>query len=361
MTKKYFLIIFFVIFSSFLGSYLFLHENKSTPADGIRLPADNSVRLISDSEKPGVIEDLSNSQYITSLRQPVKNESISQVFLDAMLLLEETPRLIKNSMLADAAIEKSFLFADVPQNQLTPILPLDGSGSPILYGNIREAEPLDLDGKPVRWQLSSSFLAGLSPPRQWLILKNEPPPKRDTARISHPRSAKSYRDLVENFARRFNLNVALVMAIIHSESNFSPNLVSHKSAMGLMQLLPSTASDEVHRFLYGKRGQIGFEDLSNPELNIRYGTAYLHILSNRYFFAVKNWEVKEACIIAAYNLGPNRFIKLYGANPEKAAEIINQMTPEEFFADLQNRLPTRETRNYVQKVREMKNHYTSLN
>ena len=65
-----------------------------------------------------------------------------------------------------------------------------------------------------------------------------------------PRSPGQYRELVERFAKRYNLSVELVYAIIHSESDFSPTLVSSKSAMGLMQILPGTASDEVHRFFF---------------------------------------------------------------------------------------------------------------
>ena len=154
--------------------------------------------------------------------------------------------------------------------------------------------------------------------------------------------------------------MALVYAIIHSESDFSPTLVSGKSAMGLMQLLPSTASGEVHRFLYGRRGDVGFDDLRVPEINIRYGTAYLHILLTRYFQNVSDPEAREYCTVAAYNMGPNRFLRLYGATPEEAVARINTMNADELYEDLTRRLPVRETRAYVAKVRRMKHHYAAL-
>ena len=72
--------------------------------------------------------------------------------------------------------------------------------------------------------------------------------------------ASRYKSLVENFSRRYNLSTELVYAIIHSESDFSPTLVSNKSAMGLMQVVPDTANDEVHRYLYGHMGDVGFEE-----------------------------------------------------------------------------------------------------
>lgn len=109
-------------------------------------------------------------------------------------------------------------------------------------------------------------------------------------------------------------------AIIHSESDFSPGLISDKSAMGLMQLLPSTASDEVHRFLYGRPGAVSFNELRVPEINIRYGTAYLHILLTRYFSGVHDPLAREYCAVAAYNMGPNRFLRLYGATNEEAVD-----------------------------------------
>ncbi len=60
-------------------------------------------------------------------------------------------------------------------------------------------------------------------------------------------------------------------------------------------------------FLYGRRGQVSYDELRVPEINIRYGTAYLHILFNRYFQKVTDPVSREYCAIAAYNLGPNRF------------------------------------------------------
>ena len=172
--------------------------------------------------------------------------------------------------------------------------------------------------------------------------------------------ARRYQQLVENFARRYNLSAELVYAIIHSESDFSPTLVSDKSAMGLMQLLPSTASDEVHRFLYGRPGDVSFDELRVPEINIRYGTAYLHILLTRYFQDVSDPLSREYCAVAAYNMGPNRFLRLYGKTGEEAVARINELSAEQLYEDLTARLPVRETRFYGAKVRRMKGQYAEL-
>ncbi len=177
---------------------------------------------------------------------------------------------------------------------------------------------------------------------------------------SLPARAVRYQQLVENFARRYNLSTELVYAIIHSESSFSTTLVSNKSAMGLMQILPDTASGEVHKYLYGHTGDISFDELSVPEVNIRYGTTYLHILLTRYFAGVYDPRAREYCAVAAYNMGPNRFLRLYGKSNEEALEAINAMTAEELYEDLTRRLPVAETRAYVAKVARMKGHYATL-
>lgn len=128
-----------------------------------------------------------------------------------------------------------------------------GDGPARQYG-----DALDARGRPLRWQAAETLLSGYTP-----VNPRPADSGRKAAEEMLPEDAyfdggglfaraRRYQQLVENFARRYNLSAELVYAIIHSESDFSPTLVSDKSAMGLMQLLPSTASDEVHRFLYGR-------------------------------------------------------------------------------------------------------------
>ena len=124
-------------------------------------------------------------------------------------------------------------------------------------------------------------------------------------------------------------------------------------ADGLMQLLPSTASDEVHRFLYGTRGNVGFNELAVPEINIRYGTAYLHILMTRYFQDVRDPVAREYCTVAAYNMGPNRFLRYWGATNAEAVARINSLSVPDLYRRLTVELPVRETRSYVAKVQHM--------
>ena len=268
--------------------------------------------------------------------------------------------------------EPAIAFMGDAQGDFAPLLALDGASAPLLVSNQPRdyGDALDEAGRPLRWMSPRAMLAGYSPKvvRRAAIevLRHGALPDGYVLDIDdsdieklHAR-ARRYQNLVETFARRYNISTELLYAIIHSESDFSPTLVSNKSAMGLMQVVPDTANDEVSRYLYGRMGDVGFEELRVPETNIRYGTTYLHILYTRYFAGVHNPLSREYCIIAAYNMGPNGFLKLYGKSLEEATDKINAMTAEELSRDLATRLPARETRYYLARVQRMKVQYASL-
>ena len=268
--------------------------------------------------------------------------------------------------------EPSLAFSGDAQGDFAPLLALDGVSIPLLVSNQPRdyGDALDAAGLPLRWVTPRAMMAGYSPRvvrraaievlRHGAVFDNFVGDIDDNDMEKLQARARRYQNLVENFSRRYNLSTELVYAIIHSESDFSPTLVSNKSAMGLMQVVPDTANDEVHKYLYGRMGDVGFDDLRVPETNIRYGTTYLHILFTRYFSGVHNPLAREYCAIAAYNMGPNRFLRLYGKTMEEAVDNINSMTVDAFYRDLATRLPARETRFYVARVQRMKAQYASL-
>lgn len=268
--------------------------------------------------------------------------------------------------------EPSLAFSGDAQGEFAPLLALDGASVPLLVSNQPRdyGDALDASGRPLRWVTPRAMMAGYSPRmvrravievlRHGTVFDAFAGDIDDNDMEKLQARARRYQSLVENFSRRYNLSTELVYAIIHSESDFSPTLVSNKSAMGLMQVVPDTANDEVHKYLYGRMGDVGFEDLSVPETNIRYGTTYLHILFTRYFSGVHNPLAREYCAVAAYNMGPNRFLRLYGKTMEEAVDNINAMPVDAFYRDLATRLPARETRFYVARVQRMKAQYASL-
>jgi soluble lytic murein transglycosylase-like protein len=95
-------------------------------------------------------------------------------------------------------------------------------------------------------------------------------------------------------ARRHELDLALVMAVMHVESRFHNFAISPAGAVGLMQILPSTGEELARR--EGVRWR-GSQTLLEPSTNVRLGTAYLRELLDRY-----DGDLWAA--LAAYNWGP---------------------------------------------------------
>jgi soluble lytic murein transglycosylase-like protein len=123
-----------------------------------------------------------------------------------------------------------------------------------------------------------------------------------------PAEINKYDDLISRASEKYNVESALVKAIIKAESNFNHQAVSPKGARGLMQLMPATATS------------LQVRDSFHPENNIEGGVRYL-----RYLLNVFKGDLSLA--LAAYNAG------------EAAVTRNHYSIP-----------PYRETRTYVQRV-----------
>ena len=88
-----------------------------------------------------------------------------------------------------------------------------------------------------------------------------------------------YENIVLGHARNYDLDPALIAAVIYRESGFDPDAVSESGAVGLMQLLPATA-DGIAELTGGN--EFRPDDLYDPELNVRYGAFYLRRLLTKY-------------------------------------------------------------------------------
>ena len=126
------------------------------------------------------------------------------------------------------------------------------------------------------------------------------------ARLDHPLK-KAYDPFVSASAYKHSVPVDLVHSIIQAESNYDPNAVSAKGAVGLMQLMPDTAR------------AYGVANPFDPSQNIEGGVRYLKDL-------IKLFDRSTSKVLAAYNAGQEA-IKKYGGVP-----------------------PYRETRTYIQRV-----------
>lgn len=87
---------------------------------------------------------------------------------------------------------------------------------------------------------------------------------------------RTYRTYVEYYADKYGLEYAQVYAIIKTESGFKPNALSAVGARGLMQITEETF--DWIKTKIAPSEPVTFDDLYNPEVNIRFGTYYLHLL-----------------------------------------------------------------------------------
>lgn len=106
---------------------------------------------------------------------------------------------------------------------------------------------------------------------------------------------KEYSEYVEKYSKKYNVDEKLVYAVMKVESNFNVNAESGKGAVGLMQLMQTTAKDVVKQTDIEVGNSTIKEILLDSESNINIGTKYLSILLKKY----KNVELA----ITAYNAG----------------------------------------------------------
>ena len=124
---------------------------------------------------------------------------------------------------------------------------------------------------------------------------------------ARPTAPAELATLVQKTAEKHHVDAKLVRAVISTESNWNASAVSRKGALGLMQLIPTTAQ------------RLGVGNAFDPAQNVDAGVRYLGMLLERY-----NGDLSRT--LAAYNAGPGA-VDRFGGVPN-----------------------FRETRNYVEKV-----------
>lgn len=178
--------------------------------------------------------------------------------------------------------------------------------------------------------------------------------------------AKLYIPYAEKESERFDIPVALVMAIMHSESAFDYKAKSAIPAYGLMQIVPRTAGHDVNKLVRNIDKPMNAKELYVPDINVETGVAYLNILDKRYLKRITNPQSRLYCTIAAYNTGAGNVAKVFNKkgsgntrNINKAAKIINTLSPEEVYEQLVKKLPYDETKHYLKKVSKRMSLYES--
>jgi soluble lytic murein transglycosylase len=145
-----------------------------------------------------------------------------------------------------------------------------------------------------------------------------------------------HEDIIRQQARAKHLDPALIAAVIYAETKFQARR-SAAGAEGLMQITPATA-----RFIARRSGGTSFResDLSDPQINIQYGSYYLRYLLDRY-------GGNETLALAAYNGGEGNVDRWLVRASKRAQEFTE--------ADI----PFPETRAYVDRVEQARSDYRS--
>ncbi len=131
---------------------------------------------------------------------------------------------------------------------------------------------------------------------------SDPRYKRRAPKLGSPLPFKRHKQelaieaFIDRESKRYEVDSALIKAMIRVESNFNPNAISSAGAEGLMQLMPKTA--EI----------LKITDAFDPEENIEGGTRYMGYLLDRFAQDIK-------LALAAYNAGPASIIKYGGVPP----------------------------------------------
>jgi soluble lytic murein transglycosylase-like protein len=167
------------------------------------------------------------------------------------------------------------------------------------FAAIAPARLAEMVSDPAPASAASASFPIFTTPRSREHLLESPETRRprtlEVFREEYFRTRVPYGAIIHREAVRNNLPPELVAAMVHTESDFRPRLVSNKSAQGLMQIVPSTAR------------LLGIRNPFDPEQNIAAGTRYFRYLLDRF--------EDERIALAAYNAGEGNVTRFRGVPP----------------------------------------------
>ncbi|MBL7181268.1 MAG: lytic transglycosylase domain-containing protein [Desulfobacterales bacterium] len=145
-------------------------------------------------------------------------------------------------------------------------------------------------------------------------------PEYNPASVFLKKAEQLFHPIIVQAANRYQVDAALIKAIIMAESGYNPMAISKRGAIGLMQLMPDTAES------------LGVEDSFNPKHNIDGGVRYFKQL-------VLQFDGNVKLALAAYNAGSSNVRFYQGIPPFKATQFYIQKVFK-FFHIYKNRKAT---------------------
>ncbi len=165
--------------------------------------------------------------------------------------------------------------------------------------------------------------------------------------------AVEFKDIVDKYSEKFDVDRPIIYAIMEQESYFNPAAKSWVPAYGLMQLVPTSGGRDAYNYVYKEDIIPTAEYLYEPDHNIELGTAYIKRVRTAYFSKVVDQMSQLLCVIASYNCGAGNVGRamIGTTNIFNAIDDINALSYDELYAKLRKDLPE-ETQNYIYKVTE---------
>jgi soluble lytic murein transglycosylase len=131
---------------------------------------------------------------------------------------------------------------------------------------------------------------------------------------------------ISKYSKYFGVDYLLIKIVMKKESNLNPDVVSNKGAVGLMQIMPKTASEIAKQLNISNYLQIRLKEI---DINIMFGVYYIKKLLNYY-------DNNLILALAAYNAGIGNTNNWYRENPSISKKIY--------------KIPFKETRCYVRSI-----------
>lgn len=137
-----------------------------------------------------------------------------------------------------------------------------------------------------------------------------------------------YKEYIANYCRQYQVNPTMVSALVFTESHFDTGAESHKGALGLMQIMPSTGDWVAEKLMWPNFSSL---DLLDPEKNLMAGIWYIAYLKQLF-------NHNEYLALASYNAG-SRYVSEWVANGTWDGNVIKI-----------EQIPFQETKKYVLKI-----------
>jgi membrane-bound lytic murein transglycosylase C len=301
------------------------------------LPSQDQVVKYSLDMRSRSIIDLKDGKLIVETVLDAQGDRPLQHALEQALLTPDDPRLVDVLSTTPNTISgKPFLLGQIVDSLGKPIDTLDRAQRFSSWAMINRSQKLDLPavGKVKRVVLALD------------------------ANHKQVRAAR-FAQILEQEAAKNQLDVNLLYAIVETESHFNPFAVSRSGALGLMQLIATRAGRDAMKASTGQDRVPSTAELTDPATNVRLGAAYLARLGGHYLSGVRNAQSKEYAVIAAYNGGATRALKVFGDDKPQAIALLNKLPPKVVYDTLKNQHASSETRGYVEKVTAAKRRYST--